>query len=84
MYNIHPTDFLIFCFDREVPQSKVLFQCPQGCILSFFQELVLILIVKPKKGFRKLSCLQKPFQSYEETNKVYSLIPTRILFQHTV
>lgn len=28
MYNIHPTDFLIFSFDREVPQSKVLFQCP--------------------------------------------------------
>ena len=25
---IHPTDFLIFSFDREVSQSKVLFQCP--------------------------------------------------------
>ena len=29
MYNIHPTDFLIFSFAREVSQSKVLFQCPQ-------------------------------------------------------
>ena len=26
---IHPTDFLIFSFDREVSQSKVLFQCPR-------------------------------------------------------
>ena len=28
MYNIHPTDFLIFSFDREAFQSKVLFQRP--------------------------------------------------------
>ena len=28
MYNIHPTDFLIFSFDREVTQLKVLFQHP--------------------------------------------------------
>ena len=28
MYNIHPTDFLIFSFDREAFQSKVLFQHP--------------------------------------------------------
>ena len=30
MYNIHPTDFLIFSFDREVSQSKVLFQYPRN------------------------------------------------------
>lgn len=35
MYNIHPTDFLIFSFDREVSQSKVLFQCPQFGITLF-------------------------------------------------
>ena len=29
MYNIYPTDFLIFSFDREASQSKVLFQCPR-------------------------------------------------------
>ena len=29
MYNIHPTDFLIFSFDREAFQSKVLFQRPR-------------------------------------------------------
>ena len=28
MYNIHPTDFFIFSFDREATQLKVLFQCP--------------------------------------------------------
>ena len=35
MYNIHPTDFLMFSFAREVSQSKVLFQCPRTS-LSFF------------------------------------------------
>ena len=30
MYNIHPTDFLIFSFDREAFQSKVLFQRPRN------------------------------------------------------
>ena len=37
MYNIHPTDFLIFSFDREAFQSKVLFQRPHVCHWSFFQ-----------------------------------------------
>jgi hypothetical protein len=36
MYNIHPTDFLIFSFDREVPQSKVLFQCPHPFGIRFY------------------------------------------------
>ena len=40
MYNIHPTDFLIFSFDREAFQSKVLFQRPpanrQPFILGIF------------------------------------------------
>lgn len=36
MYNIHPTDFLIFSFDREVSQSKVLFQCPHYKARFFF------------------------------------------------
>lgn len=36
MYNSHPTDFLIFSFDREVSQSKVLFQCPRINHVIFF------------------------------------------------
>ena len=38
MYNIHPTDFLIFSFDREAFQSKVLFQRPPFKVppLSFY------------------------------------------------
>ena len=35
MYNIHPTDFLIFSFDREAFQSKVLFQRPRWQVVSF-------------------------------------------------
>ena len=43
MYNIHPTDFLIFSFDREVSQSKVLFQYPLlqvPLFLCFFVSLI--------------------------------------------
>lgn len=36
MYNIHPTDFLIFSFDREAFQSKVLFQRPPNLEAPFF------------------------------------------------
>ena len=36
---IHPTDFLIFSFDREVSQSKVLFQCPPDKYRFFFTPL---------------------------------------------
>lgn len=39
MYNIHPTDFLIFSFDREGSQSKVLFQCPLQRNAPFFMGL---------------------------------------------
>ena len=35
MYNIHPTDFLIFSFDREAFQSKVLFQRPRVTLSSY-------------------------------------------------
>ena len=35
MYNIHPTDFLIFSFDREAFQSKVLFQRPPQRVMYF-------------------------------------------------
>ena len=40
MYNIHPTDFLIFSFNREVSQSKVLFQCPRAQHIHFFFYMI--------------------------------------------
>ena len=43
MYNIHPTDFLIFSFDREVFQSKVLFQRPLCQTLLFYMFIILTL-----------------------------------------
>ena len=40
MYNIHPTDFLIFSFDREAFQSKVLFQRPLLNHLWFLESAI--------------------------------------------
>ena len=42
MYNIHPTDFLIFSFDREAFQSKVLFQRPRGFSLSLHTGMLIV------------------------------------------
>ena len=36
MYNIILPTFFIFSFDREVSQSKVLFQCPLEKVPPFF------------------------------------------------
>jgi hypothetical protein len=51
MYNIHPTDFLIFSFDREAFQSKVLFQCPPSTVDRFL--LINWKIAFAKKQFAK-------------------------------
>ena len=53
MYNIHPTDFLIFSFDREVSQSKVLFQCPQSKIL----HVVITVLTAIATTFGVTSCI---------------------------
>jgi hypothetical protein len=55
MYNIHPTDFLIFSFDREVSQSKVLFQCPPVKVRCFFAEYEGL--IKFKLGFVSEICV---------------------------
>lgn len=52
MYNIHPTDFLIFSFDREAFQSKVLFQRPQHCFKPFFFMSLCVFYTRRNIRFR--------------------------------
>ena len=65
MYNIHPTDFLIFSFDREVSQSKVLFQCPRlnvhPLILNYLLIQIVIQVLVQRLNFSTYKCFVSIF-----------------------